>query len=709
MAGSDGAREAVALDHWIFGRPLDEGYRVMAVARGMNLTVYAPLVAGHYTPLRGIVSNTVDPRPVDVRMVHGVPGGEELLLSVLERGLPDGAGRDTYRNHTAVLPLSLLRERRLTLAHVAEAAKAFDRDQPRAHGDIDPLVVPLIDDPGALPPLGSGLRAQASKASVEAIAYRWSQERDAHTLLYCPTSQDPDRVDTLYLLLEVLVLAGGLPVPTAISDAPPPSQVDAFDVVISAKGVRSDPTRWAIVVASRGDASYPRTPALSAVYSAIDRAYQSTPRILRVGGTATSSEPTAPAPAGATPVGPAPPGPISETAVGIPPAAPASAPSAPAPSGGVVPTPPAPAPPDAARDDGEAIADPPSTLVSAHDRVATAFDGFVGNAGAVERVSIDLVAALLHEPPRLAVSYLITGNPSTGKTTLAGRLARALGLPLVALDGHAVPDREALVGAIDAALAVARHPARPLPDGPQGLPELEYPPVVIFLDEVHLIPRRVQESLLTLTEPDGRFVRLGNRICRFPYATFVAATTRPEAVDRALRSRFTPEVHLLDPTADEVARIVRDRSPQLPEAVALRIARLSQNVPRVALRLAQELERRREVSLQRGRSWDDHLKDLQKAEGLDDLGFGARHRRVLELLAAQERPIGLDALQNLLEESDREFIEREVLAGLQRAGFVTAQATGRTLTDAGREYLRAAEGPTPDPGSPVGDDRSAPE
>src|SRR5256885_10296906 len=52
-----------------------------------------------------------------------------------------------------------------------------------------------------------------------------------------------------------------------------------------------------------------------------------------------------------------------------------------------------------------------------------------------------------------------------------------------------------------------------------------FPYTTLFRSEIHLVRGKAQEGLLTLTEPRERYVRLSNRICRFPRATFVAATT----------------------------------------------------------------------------------------------------------------------------------------------------------------------------------------
>lgn len=722
--------EAILLDHWIYGRPRTVGYRVMAVAEGLNLTLYEAKLRGHYTPLRGIVSDSVDRKLTDIRMVHPVADSDELLLSVLKPGLPDEAGRDTYVNHSVIAPMELLRSRRLLLSSIDEAVRRFDREQPGVEGTIAPLKVPLQEDPAQLPMLGAGLRKLLSKAAVENVASRWATVRDGRTLLYLPGTEDAVRVDVLYQLLEVLCIGGKLPVPVSMSDVPPVSQLDAFQVIVSPRGIRAD-QRWALVEANVEKADAPRNPKLSSFYAAIDTAYKPTPRI--VGG-----PPKRPGPTSSRSTGPGPPegggdpsdpeSPSSPSSPEPPPSslprssssswstspssgpsspAPRSAPSSPGPHApsseprgrGPATSPPARAPPTpktpepAPATPVPSVAAAPPSLEEAHRRVGDAFHGFVGNTGAIERISIDLVSALTSSPPRLASSYLITGNPSTGKTTLAQTMARALGVPLVLLDGQSVSDRDTLIEAVGSTLRAQGTPPRTLEARSQGMTEYEYPPVLVFIDEVQLVPRRTQEALLTLTEPDTRFVRLDSGIHRFPYATFVAATTRPQAVDRALRSRFSPEVHLNDYTREEVAEIVARRYPQMPKEICARLATLGQLIPRVALRLAHDLAARQKVSLDRERALSDHLADLERSEELDALGFGPVHRKVLSLLKAQDGPVGLDTLLNLLGESDRLYVEREILAGLQRAGLVSVQTTGRTLTPEGVRYLESASSP----------------
>jgi hypothetical protein len=137
---------------------------------------------------------------------------------------------------------------------------------------------------------------------------------------------------------------------------------------------------------------------------------------------------------------------------------------------------------------------PPVTTVAAtaspippeiRQRVRDAFDGFIGNATAVKRITNDLLRALIERPPYLAKNYLFTGQPSTGRTELARRMVTALGLPFVKLDGRGVQSRQRLFELNNGELNQQGQP--PSQNGTSaGLPVMQYPPLVVFIDEVHL-------------------------------------------------------------------------------------------------------------------------------------------------------------------------------------------------------------------------------
>lgn len=320
------------------------------------------------------------------------------------------------------------------------------------------------------------------------------------------------------------------------------------------------------------------------------------------------------------------------------------------------------------------------------EQVGRAFFGFIGNRAAIDTLRRGALRALLSNPPQLSVSYLLTGNPSTGKTELARRVAQALDLPFVSLDGRGLANRERLFDLIDGRLQ---------DDGQQPtqvgtryqLPELEYPPLVVFIDEVHLVPKPIQESLLTALEPKDRSVLLANRVARLPQVTFLLATTRPSEVDMALRTRCT-EVPLQDYTEEEVAAIVQLEYRDWPESLRRRIARYGRIVPRIALDLARELADEALVSEHQDRDLDSHLEEVRRTRLIDENGLSRIDIEYLELLDREGRPLGERNILTMLGNIDKDrFIEEVEPLLVGRMKLVRRTARGREITTAGHRYL----------------------
>ena len=318
--------------------------------------------------------------------------------------------------------------------------------------------------------------------------------------------------------------------------------------------------------------------------------------------------------------------------------------------------------------------------------VQQAFDGFIGNEPAVKRVSNDLLRALIEKPPHLPKNYLFTGLPSTGKTEFARRIANALRLPFVQLDGRGVGTRERLFDLVKGELnqqdlAISQVGQQ------SGLPLIEYPPLIIFIDEVHLVPRSVQESLLTMLEAMDRTVTLSDQVAKMNKATFLFATTRASNVDAAFRSRCA-EVQLKEYTESEVAEILRRKiSGEWPEGIRLEIAKLGRCVPRVAIELARELETEITVSEHPERSLEEHLEEVQKAREIDDLGLTPTDRQYLTVLEKEGRPIGGQAIINILGAVDKDRIINEIEPFLRRLGFIKLGGQGREITPEGIDYI----------------------
>ncbi|MFD1193800.1 AAA family ATPase [Seohaeicola saemankumensis] len=331
----------------------------------------------------------------------------------------------------------------------------------------------------------------------------------------------------------------------------------------------------------------------------------------------------------------------------------------------------------------------------ARRKVDAAFEGFVGNEEAVKTLKRGLLAASLQTPPHLAKAYLLSGPPSTGKTELSRRVANALGLPFVALDGKAVDSRDKLFSYIRSKLEEENAEIREVRVD-AGRSVREYPPFVVLIDEVHLVKRAVQEAMLTLLEASDRQVSLKDEVAVVRSATFIFATTRTSDLDAAFKTRCA-EVKLQPYSVAEVAEMltrVATKKPIFESAQAdmdtfVRIASVGRSVPRVALQVLEELEQEILVSSDPGKPVQYHLQEVMRSRGVDEQGIGRIDLDVLEVLEAQTVPIGQDSLISLLPTVDKEEIRTEVEPFLRKLGYIELTKSGRIITAKGRNYIIA--------------------
>ncbi len=236
------------LEHWIYGASHEKGYGTKAESRNLNGPLYMRYLDGHFTPVR--VEKTANGNTIiDARMIHPATVNDEILLSILGRGVADEYNRPTIANHTIVIPAPLLRSGRLTLQDAETAVVDYDRKNPKAAGRIDPIVVPLRDPTQreVLPSLG--LKRLITKPAVDTLVTRLLSDPEARTLILCRESSHQHRNELLYRLVEFFLVGTDVPLFKSISDAPTLSAMNHFRLAISSRGVRADAT-WTLLDAS---------------------------------------------------------------------------------------------------------------------------------------------------------------------------------------------------------------------------------------------------------------------------------------------------------------------------------------------------------------------------------------------------------------------------------------------------------------------------
>lgn len=308
-------------------------------------------------------------------------------------------------------------------------------------------------------------------------------------------------------------------------------------------------------------------------------------------------------------------------------------------------------------------------------------EDFIGQGKVKNRLRISLEAAI--QENRALDHVLFSGPPGLGKTTLAGIIAAAMGVNLNVTSGPAL-ERPGDLAAI--------------------LSNLQ-PHDVFFIDEIHRLPRAVEEVLYPAMEDFQLDVVLGKgptaqsiRI-DLPRFTLVGATTRKGKVTAPLRDRFGIEEKLDYYEADELARIVRRSAGiievDIEEDASTLIAGRSRQTPRIANRL---LARVRDYAVARA-SGDIDLQvasEALKVFEVDDLGLDKVDRSILSAIIDQfgGGPVGLSTLSIAVGE-EPETVEDAYEPFLLQSGLIKRTPRGRVATR--HAYVHMGVDPPEDP------------
>ena len=323
----------------------------------------------------------------------------------------------------------------------------------------------------------------------------------------------------------------------------------------------------------------------------------------------------------------------------------------------------------------EPVAPPAQTLSTEEDTALRPkrMEDMVGQRKVYERLMIAVEAAQIRKEPLGHI--LLDGPPGLGKTTFATCIPRALDVPLQIASGAALAAPKDLLPYLTQASAGS----------------------VLFIDEIHRLPKTVEEFMypamedfrIDITLGEGVSARTVNMTLK-PF-TIIGATTRTGLLSAPLRDRFQLREHLEFYSLEELTEIVTRNANKLrveiEPAAAQKIGHCSRGTPRVA---NNRLRWVRDYATTKA----DGKITLEVADAalamlsIDPMGLDGQDRKYLEtiLRVFQGGPVGVEAIAHTLNTAT-DTLTDEVEPFLLRAELVVRSPRGRKLTAAGYKHL----------------------
>jgi len=301
------------------------------------------------------------------------------------------------------------------------------------------------------------------------------------------------------------------------------------------------------------------------------------------------------------------------------------------------------------------------------------FKEFVGQDRIKENLEIFVEAARRRGEPLDHV--LLCGPPGLGKTTLAFIISKEMGVNIRITSGPVIERPIDLVGILTS-----------LEKGD-----------VLFVDEIHRLPRQVEEYLYSAMEdfkidiildrgPNADSIRLD--ITPF---TLIGATTRSGLLTSPMRSRFGMSFRLDYYNEEELYRIIlrsaRLLKVKITDEGAREIAKRSRGTPRVANRLLRRVRDYAEVKADGVITKDIAVYALNNLN-VDEKGLDEMDKKILRAIIEKFNggPVGIKTLSHAVSE-EPDTIEEVYEPYLLREGFIERTARGRVATPLAYSHL----------------------
>lgn len=302
---------------------------------------------------------------------------------------------------------------------------------------------------------------------------------------------------------------------------------------------------------------------------------------------------------------------------------------------------------------------------------------FIGQKAIIQRLRVMLESA--KKRGKALDHILLSGPPGLGKTTLAGVIASEMQVKI-----HSV-----------------HAPLLTKPGDVAKILSLLEERDILFIDEIHRLPRSCEEMLYTAMEDYYLDIILGEGVSarslrlKLPEFTLIGATTRAGYLSNPLYSRFGIEFKLEFYKHEEIKTIIMQYAAsiglKITEEIAEFLAPFCRMTPREAIRIVKRIydyvvvENITELE-------EGFLREILKKLGIYEYGIHEFDKKLLQILYYRYNggPVGMKTLSSLLHEEEKTLLEHNE-PYLLKMGFIEKTPKGRVITPRGIAILQNEE------------------